>query len=139
MSTGSVRSCPPGGPCTFTSVTVVSRFRYHGMADCWAPRTIRDQWTGGLRLDVEESGVLGIALDERPPGFHVLAHEHAEQLVGLSGVVERHLQQDPAGRIHRGFPQLARVHLAEPLEPLHAIPRPGVLAALSDARFDQRV
>src|SRR5579875_4226150 len=37
-------------------------------------------------LDVEEPDVLGVALDERAPRIDVLAHQDAEQLVGLGGV-----------------------------------------------------
>src|SRR6516164_11376263 len=103
------------------------------------------RWPGAITRprgrvsNVEEPYVLGIALDERAPRFHVLAHEHAEQLVGLGSVVERHLEQHPVRRVHRGFPQLARVHLAEPLEPLYAVSRPGVFAPFGDARLDHRV
>src|SRR3712207_6631216 len=32
--------------------------------------------------DVQEAHVLGVALDEGATGVHVLAHEHAEELVG---------------------------------------------------------
>src|SRR5215469_8666533 len=42
MSTGSVRSCPPGGAGALTSVTVVSRFRDHGGLDMLIRRMPRD-------------------------------------------------------------------------------------------------
>ena len=43
------------------------------------------------------------------------------------------------GRVHRGLPQLGGVHLTETLEPLHAVPRPWILAALGDAGLDHPV
>ena len=39
------------------------------------------------RSDVQEPDVLGVAGDERAARLDVLAHQHAEQLVGLSRVV----------------------------------------------------
>ena len=62
-----------------------------------------------------------------------------EQLVGLGGVVERDLEQQPGLRVHRGLPELGGVHLAETLEPLHAVVEPRVALALRDARLDDRV
>src|SRR2546423_13451275 len=88
--------------------------------------------TCGMRArasDVEEPHVLGVALDEGPPGLHVLAHEHAEQLVCLRRVVERDLQQHPVRGVHGGVPQLVGVHLAEALEPLYAVAGSRVPAA----------
>src|SRR3712207_7523883 len=48
-----------------------------------------------------------VLLDEGTACFHVLAHQHAEQLVGGRRVVQRHLTQRPGGRVHRRVPQLA--------------------------------
>src|SRR5690242_12943602 len=140
MSTGSVRS-PPGGAVESTSVTCYSFPRLANGRWSWRPGRIP---RGRFRppgppwaLDVEEPHVLGVALDERPPGFHVLAHEHAEQLVRLRRVVERDLQQHPVRGVHRGLPQFAGVHLAEALEPLYAIALR--LAPGRDARLDDLV
>src|SRR5512133_3569044 len=71
--------------------------------------------------DVEEADVLGVAGDEAAAGLDVLTHEDAEQLVGSRGVVEGDLEQDPGLRVHRGLPQLGRVHLAEALEALDRV------------------
>src|SRR5690242_4766880 len=43
--------------------------------------------------------------DELAAAFHLLAHQFAEQLLGLLSVVERHLQQGPLGGIKRCRPQ----------------------------------
>src|SRR5215472_14443895 len=117
MSTGSVRSCPAPASGVVTSGTAIlpsglppgvhEAPHWHraraGTASCGQPCPV---------LDVEETDVLGVALDESPPGLHVLAHENAEELIGLSRVIQRHLTQNAAGRIHCGLPELAGVHLA---------------------------
>src|SRR5260370_20289720 len=119
MSTGSVRSYPPSGG-SVTSVTFSQSLtqpwnQQQGMPPC--------------RSDVEEPDVLRVAGNERAARLDVLAHQHAEQLVGLGRVVERDLEQDPLRRVHRGLPQFLGVHLAQALEALHGVPRPRVLAA----------
>src|SRR5674536_268530 len=48
--------------------------------------------------DVQEAHVLCVALDERPPGLDVLAHQDAEQLVGERRIVE----------------SLSLIHISEP-------------------------
>src|SRR5580693_6297393 len=128
MSTGSVRSYPPSCGASVTSVTFAIPYSKMKPAGPCAGRS-----------DIQEPDVPGVAGDERAARLDVLAHQHAEQLVGLGRVVEGHLEQDPPGRVHRGLPQLVRVHLAEALEPLHAVPRPRVLAALGDAGLDHPV
>src|ERR1700743_2813890 len=123
MSTGSVRSCPGDGtPSVVTSVTFKSLFSAGGRVA--HPATGRDLGpeSPSYRSDVEEPDVLGIALDERAPRLDVFTHQHAEQLVGLGRVVHRHLAQHTASRVHRGLPQLGRVHLAQALEALDAVP-----------------
>src|SRR5271167_2319422 len=114
MSTGSVRSCPPSCGASVTSVT----FR-----NPYLKRRRRPAWRAS-RSDVQEPDVLGVAGDERAACLDVLAHQHAEQLVGLGRVVQGDLPEDPGRWVHGGFPQLIRVHLAEALEALHAVPRP---------------
>src|SRR5690606_37809898 len=69
----------------------------------------------GCVLDVEEADVLGVALDEGAPGLDVLTHQHAEDLVGCSGIVDGDLLKRARRVIHRGLPQLLRVHLTETL------------------------
>src|SRR5262245_42227566 len=80
-------------------------------------------------LDIEETDVLGVALDEVATGFDVLAHEHAEQLVRLGRVVEGDLKKNPVVRIHRGIPELDRRHLAESLVPGDPVVAPWVGSA----------
>src|ERR1700752_3466258 len=127
MSTGSVRSYPLGG--SGTSVTFSQSFN----------ASVEITAGHAARSDVQEPDVLGVAGDERAARLDVLAHQYAEQLVGLGRVVERDLEQDPPRRVHRGVPQFLGVHLAQALEALHGVPRPRVLAALGDAGLDQPV
>src|SRR3954447_3649620 len=61
-----------------------------------------DQEAHPTGSDVQEPDVLGVALDERATTLHVLAHQHAEQLVGDGGVVQGDAQQDAPLRVHRG-------------------------------------
>ena len=49
-----------------------------------------------------------------------VAHQHRERLVRALGVVYLHAQQGSLLRVHRGFPQLLGVHLAQPLVALDA-------------------
>src|ERR1700744_4158731 len=93
MSTGSMRS--PDGGGSVVSLTIL------------LPLLLLRCWLGGKDqqslqrpfgpLDVEEPNVLGVAHDERAPGFHVLAHQHAEQLVRGGGVVQGDLGEQPVG------------------------------------------
>jgi type I restriction enzyme R subunit len=52
--------------------------------------------------------------------LHLIAHQHREHPVRLDRVVDLHTQQPAHGRVHRGFPQLLGVHLAQPLVALAA-------------------
>src|SRR5688572_29369619 len=61
----------------------------------------------------------GVALDELPARLHRVAHQGDEDLVGEDGVVDGDLQQRARLRVHRGLPELLRVHLAETLVALH--------------------
>src|SRR5271166_4184330 len=124
MSTGSVRSYPSGG--SVTSVTFSQSFN----------STVETAAGHAALSDVQEPDVLRVTGDERAARLDVLAHQHAEQLVGLGRVVQRDLEQDPLRRVHRGGPQFLGVHLAQTLEALHAVPRPRVLAALGDPGLD---
>src|SRR5215204_6760746 len=113
MSTGSTRS-PPSGGGVVTSTT----------------RSRSSQVVGAGDSDVQEADVLGVADDETPPRLDVLAHQDAEQLVRRCRVVEGDLQQHPGGRVHGGFPQLLRVHLAKTLVALDAALLGQLLARL---------
>ena len=57
-------------------------------------------------------------LDELSSGFHAGAHQDAEDVVGLGGLVDEDLLEDPSRGVHGGLPELLGVHFAEPLEPL---------------------
>src|SRR5438128_550873 len=61
-----------------------------------------------------------IALDEVAPRLDLVAHQHREHVVGLDGVVDLHAQQAAHGGVHRGLPELLRVHLAQALVALAA-------------------
>src|SRR5687768_4573786 len=73
---------------------------------------------GYVRSHVEVLHLERVVLDELAADFDVLAHQDAEEPLGLAGLVERDLQQHAAGRVERRVPQLLAVHLAQPLEPL---------------------
>src|SRR5690606_13556075 len=47
--------------------------------------------SGHPSLDVEETHILRVALDEQPPRLDVLAHQDTEQLIRCRRVVERDL------------------------------------------------
>src|SRR6266496_3884289 len=79
MSTGSVRSPPPGGAPASTSVTCWPFSCLYRQNGC--PSAGRAAGTAGPGSDVEEPDVLRVALDEGAACLHVLAHQHAEQLV----------------------------------------------------------
>src|SRR4051795_2322400 len=80
----------------------------------------RTSRTAGSDVKVPHLACLG--LDELLARLDTLAHELREDLVGrgLAAVLDVDPQERPRLRVHRGFPQLVGVHLAEALEPLHA-------------------
>src|SRR5438132_8352360 len=55
-------------------------------------------------------------LNKVPPRLDLFAHQRAEHLVGLEGVVELDLQHRPLGGVERRLPELVGVHLAQALE-----------------------
>src|SRR5712692_162934 len=68
--------------------------------------------------DVQVAHVLGVPLDELAPRLDLVAHELVEELGGLDRVLHGDPENGPRGRVHRGLPELVRVHLTEPLVPL---------------------
>ena len=80
-------------------------------------------------LDVEIFDLESVALDELTPRLNALSHEQAEEPVGLPSVRQRHAQERPMPRIHRGIPQLVGVHLAQSLVARHVH---ALLARLAD-------
>ena len=55
-----------------------------------------------------------IVFDELPPGLDLIAHQRREHQIRLGVILGADLQQRADGRVHRGRPQLVRVHLAQP-------------------------
>ena len=56
-------------------------------------------------------------LDEFAARFNLVAHQHAEELVGAADVFHANLQQRAVGRVKRRFPKLFGVHFAEAFKP----------------------
>src|SRR6266702_1040411 len=59
----------------------------------------------------------GVVLDELAPRFDVFSHERRENIFSRDGVFELHFEERARIRVHRGFPELRRIHFAEALEP----------------------
>src|SRR5215210_5767229 len=58
----------------------------------------------------------GVLLDKDLARLDLVAHQRREQLVRYRGRLDRDLKQGPVLRVHRGLPELDRVHLPEALE-----------------------
>src|SRR5687768_9640448 len=69
---------------------------------------------------VEVGNLQSIGIDEFAARFHHIAHQRAEDLVGGNRVLDADLQQAARIRVHRGVPQLFRIHFAQALEALDA-------------------
>ena len=69
---------------------------------CIVGRMPRD-FCHGL-LDVQIGDGQGVALDEIAPGFDMVAHQRAEDLVGRDGVLDSYLGQAPGLGVDRGIP-----------------------------------
>jgi hypothetical protein len=63
-----------------------------------------------LRVDIRIGSVL---LDEFAAGFYVVAHEHGEDFVGLSSILNGDLLQETGFGVHSGFPKLFGIHLTK--------------------------
>lgn len=63
-------------------------------------------------LDVEESNVVCVTLDEAASGFNIFSHEHREGFVGCSGFAYGYLLESPFNGIHSRIPQFLGVHFA---------------------------
>ena len=88
------------------------RNQVHDHADAGRAAMLADA-VEGRRLDVRRPQ--RVRLDELAPRLDLVAHQHREHLVRLDRVVDLHAQQAAHGRVHRGFPQLLGVHLAQAL------------------------
>ena len=57
----------------------------------------------------------GVRFDELSAWSYIIAHEHREDRISLSGIVDRDLAKRAVLRIHRGLPELLLVHFTETL------------------------
>src|SRR5262249_10189359 len=64
------------------------------------------------RSDIQVLDVQRVLLDELASGLDLITHEDREELVGLHGVVDTHLQKSAGIWVHRRFPELTGVHFA---------------------------
>ena len=58
-------------------------------------------------------GVGSILLDELAARLYIVTHQHREDLVSLSGILDSYLLEQAVLRIHSRLPQLLRVHLTK--------------------------
>src|ERR1700741_5217072 len=68
------------------------------------------------KLDIQVDDFEGVFLNELAAVFDVFAHQRGKDLFGFDNVLELDLEERPGVRIHRGFPELRRIHLAKTLE-----------------------
>src|ERR671911_1783171 len=66
-------------------------------------------------LNVQIAHVLGVSLDKLPSRLDLVAHQLVEQLRRLHRVLHRDAKDGPSRRIHRGAPELCRIHFSESL------------------------
>src|SRR5262249_41187171 len=74
-----------------------------------------------------------ILLDELAARLHHVAHQLGEDIVGVVGLLDLHLQERSSVGVERGLPQLAGIQLAEALVTLQG----DVLAAYGGHGLDQ--
>src|ERR1700730_13959365 len=55
-----------------------------------------------------------IRLDKHPPRLDLVAHQFVEDRIGLVDLLDVDLEHGAGVGVERGFPQLLRVHLAQP-------------------------
>src|SRR5262245_58977851 len=79
------------------------------------------------RLHVQVPNLQRVRLDEIPPGLDLVSHEDGEDLVGFDVVLDLNPEEPALRGVHRGLPELRRVHLAETLV---ALDRQAFLRAL---------
>ena len=72
--------------------------------------------TGHTGLNIQIDDFEGVILDEFAARLDVFAHQGRENVFGRDGIFQFDLKQGAGIRIHRGFPQLLRVHFAQALE-----------------------
>src|SRR5262245_14325372 len=72
-------------------------------------------WLAAAISDIEILHVERVFFDELPTRLDLVAHQRREHQVRFGVVFSSDLQQRPNRRIHRRFPELLGVHLAESL------------------------
>src|ERR687895_2691278 len=84
-----------------------SRLRPVFCATCLMSAACRDG-IGPLPFssDVQVADLAGLAPDEVAPGLDLLAHERAEDLLGLRRIADLDLEERARVGVHRGLPQL---------------------------------
>src|SRR5271167_2045467 len=65
--------------------------------------------------DVEVADVERVLFDELAPRLDLVAHQRAEDFLSFLARRNLHPQHRPRLRVHRGLPELPRIHLAQPL------------------------
>src|SRR5213593_1910924 len=98
--------------CALSSMSVYGAAR-------WRPAAGR---ASARASDVEVFDVEGILLDELAARLHGIPHKNGEDLVRLDGVGDVDLEKAAGLGVHRGLPELRRVHLAQPLVALDRDP-----------------
>src|SRR5688500_303132 len=84
--------------------------------------------------DIQIAHELRILLDEEPTGLDLVAHERLEDLISQNRVLHTHSTDRARIRIHRGLPQLIRVHLAKTLVALRV--HRATAVAVTESRGD---
>src|SRR6266852_1220915 len=101
----------------------------------------RRYWPSALRsrpVVVDFFHLQGVFLDKVAAGFHFLAHEGAEHLVGFESVVELDAQQGALFGIKGGFPELLGVHFTQALEAGEGEAALSLLADFADKHAEMR-
>src|SRR3990167_8034384 len=78
-----------------------------------------------LALNVQIGDVQRVVLDELAAGLDLVAHQAAEEIVGLVGLAHPDLEERALLRIERRLPELAGIHFAEALVALERQPLPS--------------
>ena len=58
-------------------------------------------------------GIRSVALDKIATRTDIVAHEHGENIVCVCRILDGHLLEQTCLRVHRGFPKLLGIHLAQ--------------------------
>jgi hypothetical protein len=72
--------------------------------------------------NIEIANRQGVLLDEFPAGLYIVTHQSGEHLISQKSILDGHLQHPPRFWVHRRFPELFRVHLAETFVALDGAP-----------------